>query len=125
MGGSLEDLRRLEKDPVVGYAGVIQHGVIGQGLNDYDAIFSILKGAGFDGWVSIEDGLNGMLELRQSADFLRQKLNQYFSKPRKIEGGGRRDAFDRRLRFSGHHLFGPPFSRSRTAFQTSASGKRA
>jgi sugar phosphate isomerase/epimerase len=77
-GGGLTDLRRLEKDPLYGYAASIKHGVIGKGLNDYDAIFSILKETGFDGWVSIEDGLNGMEELRQSADFLRAKLNQYF-----------------------------------------------
>ena len=77
-GGTLEDLRRMEKDPVSGYALAIKHGVIGRGLNDYDAIFGILRGAGFDGWVSIEDGMDGMAELRQSADFLRGKLNQYF-----------------------------------------------
>ena len=77
-GGNVADLRRMEIDPVYGYAGMIQHGVIGRGLNDYDAIFRILKDAGFDGWISIEDGMNGMEELRQSADFLRAKINQYF-----------------------------------------------
>ena len=77
-GGNIEDLRRMEMDPVNGYARSIQHGVIGRGLNDYDAIFSILKEAGFDGWVSIEDGMNGMEELHQSAEFLRDKLSLYF-----------------------------------------------
>ncbi|TRZ50325.1 sugar phosphate isomerase/epimerase [bacterium] len=76
--GSFTDLRKLELDPVYGYAKTIQHGVIGKGLNDYDAIFHILKEAGFDGWVSIEDGMNGMDELRQSAVFLRGKIEQYF-----------------------------------------------
>jgi sugar phosphate isomerase/epimerase len=76
--GSIEDLRNMELDPLHGYAKTIQHGVIGRGLNDYDAIFRILKSAGFHGWVSIEDGMNGMEELRQSADFLRRKINQYF-----------------------------------------------
>ncbi len=76
--GTVEDLRKMEIDPVYGYARSIRHGVIGKGLNDYDAIFSILKGAGFDGWISIEDGMNGMDELRQSAEFLKSKLNQYF-----------------------------------------------
>jgi len=79
-GGSLEDLRKMELDPLHGYAKSIQHGVIGQGLNDYDAIFRILKDAGFDGWISIEDGMNGMDELRQSAEFLRAKINQHFGK---------------------------------------------
>lgn len=77
-GGNVEDLRRIEMDPVFGYAKSIQHGVIGKGLNDYDAIFCILKEAGFDGWISIEDGMNGMEELRQSAEFLKGKLRQYF-----------------------------------------------
>lgn len=77
-GGTLEDLRRLEMDPLYGYAKTIQHGVIGTGLNDYDAIFRILKAAGFDGWISIEDGMNGMEELHQSAEFLRGKIKQYF-----------------------------------------------
>ena len=77
-GGTLADLRKMEKDPVHGYAKSIQHGVIGRGMNDYDAIFRILKGAGFDGWISIEDGMNGMEELQQSADFLREKIGQHF-----------------------------------------------
>ena len=77
-GGTIEDLRGLERDPMHGYATSIRHGVIGRGLNDYDAIFSTLRGAGFDGWVSIEDGMNGMDELRQSAEFLRAKLREHF-----------------------------------------------
>jgi sugar phosphate isomerase/epimerase len=77
--GTIADLRRMDRDPLHGYAKTIQHGVIGKGLNDYDAIFRILRSAGFDGWVSIEDGMNGMEELRQSADFLRGKLNQHFA----------------------------------------------
>jgi sugar phosphate isomerase/epimerase len=78
VGGSIADLRKFELDPLHGYAKTIQHGVIGKGLNDYDSIFSILQNAGFDGWVSIEDGMNGMDELRQSADFLREKINKHF-----------------------------------------------
>ena len=49
----------------------------GQGLNDYDAIFSILKDSGFDGWVSIEDGMNGMAEMQQSLDFFRMRAFWY------------------------------------------------
>jgi len=80
IGGSLADLRKLELDPVYGYAKTIQHGVIGKGLNDYDVIFRILKDVGFDGWISIEDGMNGMDELHQSAEFLRGKISQYFGR---------------------------------------------
>jgi sugar phosphate isomerase/epimerase len=57
---------------------VLQHGEIGKGLNDFDRIFSILRGVGFDGWVSIEDGVNGLDELRRSAEFLRRKMAEYW-----------------------------------------------
>jgi sugar phosphate isomerase/epimerase len=50
------------------------HGEVGTGLNDFDRMFSILRGAGFDGWVSIEDGENGMDELVRSAQFLAGKM---------------------------------------------------
>lgn len=70
--GSLEDLRREED--AVGYAQRLRHGVIGRGLNDYDAIFGALEGIGFDGWISIEDGINGIDELRESVRFLRAKI---------------------------------------------------
>jgi sugar phosphate isomerase/epimerase len=75
-GGTLDDLKAQEGS--VGYAKFLKHGVIGKGLNDYDRIFGILKEAGFDGWVSIEDGLNGLEELRESASFLRKKIREYF-----------------------------------------------
>ncbi len=67
-GHALEELRAVED--AVGYAAILTHGVIGTGLNDYPKIFAILREAGFDGWVSIEDGVNGMDELHQSAKFL-------------------------------------------------------
>jgi sugar phosphate isomerase/epimerase len=50
------------------------HGEIGTGLNDFDAIFSTLRSAGFDGWVSIEDGVNGVEELKRSAHYLAGKM---------------------------------------------------
>ena len=79
-GGTLADLRRLEAQPQTGYATVLKHGVIGRGLNDYDQIFSILKNIGFDGWISIEDGSDpkiGVKDIAQSAVFLRQKMRQH------------------------------------------------
>jgi len=75
--GTLEDLRRDETG-AEGYAKRLRHGTIGQGLNDYDAIFSTLRGAGFDGWVSIEDGVDGMEQLAESVRFVRAKLKQYW-----------------------------------------------
>jgi sugar phosphate isomerase/epimerase len=79
-GGTLEDLRRNEAEPQTGYASILKHGVIGRGLNDYDRIFSILKQAGFSGWISIEDGPDpntGMGDIAESARFLRQKMRQW------------------------------------------------
>ncbi|OGD22432.1 MAG: myo-inositol catabolism protein IolH [Candidatus Aminicenantes bacterium RBG_16_63_16] len=74
--GTLEDLKKT--DGVEGYARVLKHGVIGEGLNDYDRIFSTLRGVGFDGWVSIEDGTEGMDQLRRSVAFLRGKIARYW-----------------------------------------------
>ena len=74
--GTLEDLRREEN--VAGYARRLRHGVIGRGLNDYDAIFSELRGAGFDGWISIEDGVEGMERLRESVAFRREKISRHW-----------------------------------------------
>jgi sugar phosphate isomerase/epimerase len=68
-GHTLEDLKKAEGS--IGYASFLSHGVIGKGLNDYPRIFQILKDAGFQGWISIEDGLNGLEEIRASAEFLR------------------------------------------------------
>ncbi len=76
--GSLEDLRQT--DGTLGYSPNLIHGVIGKGLNDYDTIFRVLKSVNFDGWISIEDGLNGMDELHESANFLIKKIRQHFMK---------------------------------------------
>lgn len=75
--GTLEDLRR-EEAGTVGYASRLSHGEIGKGLNDYDAIFSELHRVGFDGWISIEDGIEGMAQLQRSAEFLRQKIARHW-----------------------------------------------
>ena len=80
--GTLEELRREETDSV-GYAKRLRHGQIGRGLNDYDAIFSELAGAGFDGWISIEDGVEGMAQLEGSVAFLREKLAAHWPSPQR------------------------------------------
>lgn len=71
--GTIEDLRR-EEGGAMGYAKRLRHGEIGQGLNDYDAIFTELKRVGFDGWISIEDGVDGMDQLERSVAFLKKKI---------------------------------------------------
>jgi sugar phosphate isomerase/epimerase len=75
--GTIEDLRKEENS--VGYASRLAHGVIGKGINDYDAIFSTLSEVGFNSWISIEDGMNGLDELRESVRFLTTKIDRYFS----------------------------------------------
>ena len=76
-GGTLEDLRAMEDDAHEGYADILEHGVVGEGMIDYDEVFSILAAAGFEGWISIEDGYDpevGVEHLAQSARFLREKM---------------------------------------------------
>ena len=75
--GTVEDLRKAEGG-TPGYVSFFKHGVIGKGLNDYDAIFSTLKAVGFDGWISIEDGVDGMDQMYESAKFLQEKLKKYW-----------------------------------------------
>ena len=75
-GYTQDDLRG--SDGAIGYSPALQHGVTGQGLNDYDTIFQILRDVGYDGWVSIEDGMNGMDEMRESLAFLHQMRDKYF-----------------------------------------------
>lgn len=65
-------------DGTIGYPDKLCHGVTGKGLNDYDSIFSILRNIGFKGWISIEDGMNGMEEMKESANFLKEMREKYF-----------------------------------------------
>jgi sugar phosphate isomerase/epimerase len=74
--GTLDDLRR--EDDGRGYAARLRHGVIGRGLNDYDAIFTTLRSVDFDGWISIEDGVDGFEDLRESVAFLRDTLAKFW-----------------------------------------------
>jgi sugar phosphate isomerase/epimerase len=74
--GTIEDLRREEDS--VGYAKRLRHGEIGKGLNDYDAIFGALASVGFDSWISIEDGVDGMDQLERSVAFLRGKMQKHW-----------------------------------------------
>jgi S1-C subfamily serine protease len=73
--GTLADLQK-EEAGVAGYARRLRHGTIGKGLNDYDTIFRELKSVGFDSWISIEDGVDGMDQLVESIKFVRKKMAQ-------------------------------------------------
>jgi sugar phosphate isomerase/epimerase len=75
-GTTIEELR--QSDGTLGYSPNLRHGVTGKGLNDYDTIFRILAEHDYRGWVSIEDGMNGMDEMAESLAFLRRMGAKYF-----------------------------------------------
>jgi sugar phosphate isomerase/epimerase len=75
-GTTIEEIRAA--DGTVGYPDKLRHGETGKGLNDYDAIFRILADARFAGWISVEDGMNGLDELARSVEFLKGKRAEYY-----------------------------------------------
>ena len=75
-GATLEELRQA--DGSIGYSAKLLHGETGQGMNDYNAIFSILASVGYAGWISVEDGMNGLDELARSVEFLKRKRAEYY-----------------------------------------------
>jgi sugar phosphate isomerase/epimerase len=76
-GATLDDLKTA--DGATGYASALKHGETGKGMNDYDTIFRVLASVKFDGWISIEDGMNGLDEIARSAEFLKHKRAQYYT----------------------------------------------
>lgn len=75
-GATMEDLKAAEG--TAGYTELLKHGVTGRGANDYPAIFQLLVEAGYVGWISIEDGMNGMEEMADSLAFLRSMIAHYY-----------------------------------------------
>ncbi|MCA9080493.1 MAG: sugar phosphate isomerase/epimerase [Planctomycetaceae bacterium] len=76
-GATLDDLR--QSDGTLGYSPNLRHGVTGKGLNDYDTIFRILAEHNYNGWISIEDGMNGLDEMVESLNFLRRMVEKHFA----------------------------------------------
>jgi sugar phosphate isomerase/epimerase len=76
-GTTLDDLATA--DGALGYASALKHGETGKGLNDYDAIFRLLSEVHFDGWISVEAGMEGLDEIARSVSFLKEKRAQYFA----------------------------------------------
>jgi sugar phosphate isomerase/epimerase len=75
-GHDLSELASSDGD--LGYSPILKHGEVGKGLNNYEKIFAILKEINYDGWISIEDGENGMDEMARSIDFLKKMRKKYF-----------------------------------------------
>ena len=76
-GATIDELR--QSDGTIGYSDKLRHGETGKGMIDYDAIFTRLARAGFSGWISVEDGMNGLDELQRSVEFLRRKTREHYS----------------------------------------------
>jgi sugar phosphate isomerase/epimerase len=75
-GATLEDLKL--GDGATGYASALKHGETGKGMNDYDAIFRLLAEVHFDGWISVEAGMEGLGEIARSVEFLKVKRAKYY-----------------------------------------------
>ena len=75
-GTSLDEI--LLADGTIGYPDKLRHGETGEGSNDYDAIFRILREVNFSGWISVEDGMDGLDELARSVAFLKEKRRTYY-----------------------------------------------
>lgn len=75
-GATLDELR--QSDGTLGYSPKLKHGVVGRGLNDYPAIFTLLVKNHYQGWISIEDGMNGMDEMAESLAFLHRMVDRFF-----------------------------------------------
>jgi sugar phosphate isomerase/epimerase len=75
-GTTVDQLRQA--DGTLGYSPHLRHGVTGKGLNNYHAIFRILRERSYAGWISIEDGMNGMEEMAESLAFLREMCARYY-----------------------------------------------
>ena len=74
-GYTLDDFRQA--DGTLGYPEGLVHGVTGRGMIDYNAVFARLSGAGYRGWISIEDGMEGMEEMAASVAFLKAMREKY------------------------------------------------
>jgi sugar phosphate isomerase/epimerase len=78
-GWTLDEAARAYGRSGPGSAALV-HGVVGDGEIDYEALLSTLAGAGFAGWISIEDGddpVRGVDDLRRSAAFLRGAMRRH------------------------------------------------
>jgi sugar phosphate isomerase/epimerase len=75
-------LTEFEAHRGLGYPQGLDHGITGQGLNDYPVIMERLAAHGFHGWISIEDGERqgeqGMADIAASATFLADLVARYW-----------------------------------------------
>jgi sugar phosphate isomerase/epimerase len=67
----------VNDDGIIGYPEFLVHGVTGEGSINYHAIFERLEKINFSGWISIEDGVEGMDEMKRSINFLKEMRVKY------------------------------------------------
>jgi len=71
--------RRLrQSDGTLGYSPNLKHGVNGKGLKRLRRDLLYPQGRGLPWLVSIEDGMNGMDEMKESIDFLKRMRDKHF-----------------------------------------------
>ena len=75
-GATLDDLRDGRRR--AGYADELTHGETGKGSTTTTRSSASSREVGFTGWISVEDGMNGLDELRGSVDFLKRKREEHF-----------------------------------------------
>ena len=75
-GHSLEELAQSSGD--LGYSPILKHGEVGKGLNNYERIFSILTEINYQGWISVEDGEEGMEQMKRSVEYLKKMRSEYW-----------------------------------------------
>lgn len=68
----------LESLAVTGYPAYMKHGEVGKGMNNYPVIFQKLRSIGYQGWISIEDGVNGLDEMKRSILYLKKLREEHF-----------------------------------------------
>jgi sugar phosphate isomerase/epimerase len=64
------------------FPGEYRHSVVGEGAVDFDPLFAVLAEAGFDGYISLEDGNpEGDAGTARGIAFLRRKVEEHWGAP--------------------------------------------
>ena len=83
-GATLDDLRQT--DGTLGYSPNLRHGVTGKGSTITTPSSASSPSTDYRGWISIEDGMNGMDEMAESLAFLRRMSANVLSGLRLTDG---------------------------------------
>ena len=70
----------LPKDGTVGYPDQLTHGETGRGRMTTTRSSAFSGRSNFTGWISVEDGMDGLDELRRSIEFLKRKRAEHYTR---------------------------------------------